>query len=110
MRGIFTESIPPTRLRADLQECFNQEGNPLFRQPWGSADTGCDQPFMENRAHPSADEQLLGPREVAFLLGVCYKTAVKRMADGTVPAFRLGKLWRAKAGDVRAIGRRDRES
>jgi|GEM_PF-4381795 len=60
---------------------------------------------MKAPREPAAgDQQLLGTKEVAYLLGVCARTAVKRMADGTVPAFRIGKLWRARAEDVHAVG------
>src|SRR5665213_348409 len=57
---------------------------------------------MKAPREPAAgDQQLLGTKEVAYLLGVCARTAVKRMADGTVPAFRIGKLWRARRGRAR---------
>jgi excisionase family DNA binding protein len=52
------------------------------------------------------DEQLWGPKELAHHLGVCRRTAVKRMADGTLPGFRIGKLWRIRPQDARAANLR----
>ncbi len=44
-------------------------------------------------------------REVAQTLGVCLKTAERRLADGTIPgAFRLGRLWRCPWSSLRSLG------
>ena len=58
---------------------------------------------MKNPETKIADEQLWGPKELAHFLGVCDRTARKMMADGTLPGFRVRKLWRIRAEDVRAI-------
>jgi excisionase family DNA binding protein len=40
------------------------------------------------------DHHLWGTKELADYLGVSERTALRRMRDGTVPAQRIGKLWR----------------
>jgi excisionase family DNA binding protein len=56
-----------------------------------------------SKANPMEGEnlrRLWGPKELAHYLGVSERTAIKRMAHGDLPGFRIGKLWRIRPGDV----------
>lgn len=43
---------------------------------------------------------MLGLKEVAFLLGVSGKTIRRRVADGTLPAFRIGHVLRFSEREI----------
>jgi len=49
------------------------------------------------------DEQLWGPKDLAWFLGIGYRTALKAMADPRSPAFRVGKLYRIRPADARSF-------
>jgi len=54
----------------------------------------------------AAEEQLWGPKELAHYLGVCERTAIRLMARGELPGFRIGKLWRIRPEEARAASGR----
>ncbi len=39
-------------------------------------------------------EDLLGPKDVARILGISERGATRLLASGKLPALRVGKLWR----------------
>jgi hypothetical protein len=75
-------------------------------------DNGCDHNnFMESRGERAADERLWTARDLAWFLGVSYRTALKEMADSRSPAFRVGKLHRILPDDARSFyGSRGRDT
>jgi hypothetical protein len=58
---------------------------------------------MESRGHIADEEKLWGPKDLAWFLGVSYKTAVREMADPRSPAFRVGKLHRILPAAARSF-------
>jgi excisionase family DNA binding protein len=69
-----------------------------------SGKNGLKRPASENT------RQIWGPKELAHYLGVSYATVLKRLRSGELPGFRIGKLYRIRPEDARAIGRADREA
>ena len=53
---------------------------------------------MKNK--PLSPGPYLSPRQVAELLGVSVKTVSRRIADGEIPASRIGRLLRIEAAEV----------
>jgi excisionase family DNA binding protein len=48
------------------------------------------------------DERLLTPEEVADRLKFAVSTVVDQMRAGRIPAFKFGRLWRVREGDLNA--------
>ncbi len=42
----------------------------------------------------------LSPDEVAELLGLSLRTVMRRIDDGTIPAVKVGRLWRVQRADL----------
>jgi excisionase family DNA binding protein len=56
-------------------------------------------PSIETAPKPEA---LWGVKEAAVYLGVNERTVLRLMQQGSVPGFRLGKLWRVSPAALRA--------
>lgn len=49
---------------------------------------------------PRAVDEWLDSAQASELLGINARTLTKHAADGTIPASRIGKLWRFRRGDL----------
>ena len=49
-----------------------------------------------------AVEELLGPKDIAQILGISERGATRLLASGEIAALRVGKLWRATDLDFEA--------
>lgn len=47
-----------------------------------------------------AEKEILSPEQVAELLGVSLQTVRRRIADGTIPARKIGRLWKIRRIDI----------
>lgn len=57
----------------------------------------------------NAAEPCLAPKEVAALLGISERSALRLMASQEIESFRVGRLWRTTADRVAAFIRRQIE-
>jgi len=47
-------------------------------------------------------ETLLGPKDIAQILGISERGASRLLRSGVLPAFRVGKLWRTSEARLAA--------
>lgn len=65
--------------------------------------------IMTHRAHIVAtpsDEPTLRKRDVQRITGWADKTIYRKIADGTLPAWRIGRTYRFRESDVLALRHR----
>jgi len=54
-------------------------------------------------SHPRARRRYLGLDEIAETFGISTRTVRRRIADGTIPAYRVGRLLKVDTADVEKL-------
>jgi len=59
------------------------------------------------KAKSESESPFLTPNEVAAILRVSRPTVFRRLADGTIPGIKIGKIWRCRRDQIMVLGDRE---